>query len=614
MMATVLRDVSSQKAAGSRKALVVVGMHRSGTSAMTRTLSLLGAALPDGLMGPQPNNNETGFWEPASISILNDEILEALDSEWDDVFAFRPRPYLSNFDRFYVARAVELLEQEFHGAELIVLKDPRISVLSKFWERALREAGYATQYVVMVRNPLEVAESLRARDAFPREKSLLLWSSYLVAVERDSRDRARIFVSYDQLMNDWRSVQRRIEGAAGIPFPRDTAAAAIEIDRFLERRLRHHEAAAQELFARSDIPEHVKTLYRIFLEACHGAEVDQQAVNAVQSELGEIESLVGPLVVDLKVRAKKLANEVAELSDAQQAAREEIGTLGGQLEVERKALEERAAELKQSQDAAREQIDCLTAQITALNQSQELDREQIDSLKAQVAALDQSQEAARERIESLTAQLGAERKARGAQAVEAQKIHGELSLRQEEIEQVRSELSQALSGQDALRAEVSAGQQILEKERQDAEARLASWKERYERERSGAEELAATLEQADAEKHVVEARLKERFSEIATLSKMLAEGEGRDRRYREQMGWLREIAAVLASRPTSLKGRLLALLPASLQYRRQQKLLKRKALFDGEAYLATYPDVAREGVEPLRHYLMHGMNEDRRRG
>src|SRR5690348_156745 len=87
-----------------RRAFVVVGMHRSGTSAMTRTLSLLGAALPKGLMPAAENNNEAGFWEPQPVADLNDEILQALDSEWDDVFAFRPRRYLSNFDRFYLGR------------------------------------------------------------------------------------------------------------------------------------------------------------------------------------------------------------------------------------------------------------------------------------------------------------------------------------------------------------------------------------------------------------------------------------------------------------------------------------------------------------------------------
>src|SRR5438046_10404908 len=98
-MATRVPEPASESATGRRRAFVVVGMHRSGTSAMTRTLSLLGAALPEHLM-PAADSNPAGHWEPQSVTNLNDEILQALDSEWDDVFAFRPRQYMSNFDHF----------------------------------------------------------------------------------------------------------------------------------------------------------------------------------------------------------------------------------------------------------------------------------------------------------------------------------------------------------------------------------------------------------------------------------------------------------------------------------------------------------------------------------
>ena len=84
--------------------------------------------------------------------------------------------------------------------------------------------------------------SLRSRDQFPREKSLLLWSSYMIAAEREHARYEPNFVSYDQLMSDWRGVRRRIEESTGIPFPRDTAAAANDVDRHLDSGLRHHRA------------------------------------------------------------------------------------------------------------------------------------------------------------------------------------------------------------------------------------------------------------------------------------------------------------------------------------------------------------------------------------
>ena len=55
-----------------RRALVVLGMHRSGTSAAARVFSLLGAGLPENLLPPQEGNNASGFWEPAALVAAHD--------------------------------------------------------------------------------------------------------------------------------------------------------------------------------------------------------------------------------------------------------------------------------------------------------------------------------------------------------------------------------------------------------------------------------------------------------------------------------------------------------------------------------------------------------------
>ncbi len=69
-------------------AVIVLGMHRSGTSALAGMLSMLGVQFGDSLMAPQADNSK-GFWEHRDIVGLNDRILAAFDSSWDDV---RPIP------------------------------------------------------------------------------------------------------------------------------------------------------------------------------------------------------------------------------------------------------------------------------------------------------------------------------------------------------------------------------------------------------------------------------------------------------------------------------------------------------------------------------------------
>ena len=577
-----------------RRAFVVLGMHRSGTSAMTRTLSLLGAGLPKGLMPAVENNNECGFWEAKSVADLNDEILEALDSGWDDVFSFRPREYLSNFDRFHLGRAVELLDAEFNGSEVIALKDPRISILTSFWERALRQAGYATHYIVMVRNPLEVAESLRARDEFPREKSLLLWSSYMIAADRDTREQNRIFVSYDQLMNDWRGVRRRIEENAGFPFPRDTSTAANEVDRFLSRRFRHFDTPDSDIFSRSDVPDEVKTLYRIFSGACEGAEIDRAELEAVERELAKMDLLVGPLLADLRGRVRSLAREVGTLNQAQADATERAEALQQELAAERSNREQEIAgerSIREQELAAERSIreQAIAAVEAARRQAAAAESER-NRFSADLEVKEREAADLRRRLADAAGDLERERvaasDARSALARREAELMAELSKRGDEIAKLNRKLSESEDEIDSVRSTLS------------------------EREKT----LGAAVDQARVEKEAVSARLDGRFREIATLTNLLAEQESRERQSRREADWLREAASVLLNDSKTRKGSLMRFMPTMFHVKRQRKQLQRKGIFDGDAYLAVNADVAADGADPLTHYLTHGISENRRRG
>src|SRR5215469_9555194 len=82
-------EVRPDSAPTERRAVFVLGMHRSGTSAVTRVLNLLGVELGTGLMAASPDN-ERGYWEHLGIVQEHDQLLEALGSSWDDVRALPP--------------------------------------------------------------------------------------------------------------------------------------------------------------------------------------------------------------------------------------------------------------------------------------------------------------------------------------------------------------------------------------------------------------------------------------------------------------------------------------------------------------------------------------------
>src|SRR5690242_7355330 len=70
----------------------ILGMHRSGTSMITRLLNLCGLYLgrEEVLNPPHLQDNPDGYWEHALFVSLNDEILASFGGSWDAAPLFTP--------------------------------------------------------------------------------------------------------------------------------------------------------------------------------------------------------------------------------------------------------------------------------------------------------------------------------------------------------------------------------------------------------------------------------------------------------------------------------------------------------------------------------------------
>lgn len=222
-----------------RRAILILGMHRSGTSALTRTVNLLGAATPQTLMGAT-SGNLRGHWESKPIVDLNDEILAACGQRWYSRGRIVESPSKVVRANGMWQRLRDTLDSEFGGASTVVLKDPRVSRLVPLYREALTEAGYAVEAVLTLRNPLEVAQSLARRDAMEPRRALALWIRYTLDAERDTRDLPRSLVVYDALLEDWRGTTGRMKQQLGGHWPEVTPEVAAAIDEFLSPTLRHH--------------------------------------------------------------------------------------------------------------------------------------------------------------------------------------------------------------------------------------------------------------------------------------------------------------------------------------------------------------------------------------
>lgn len=248
-----------------KRLIVVLGMHRSGTSAITRGLKVLGVELGENLHPGISGENDKGFWEDLEIKALNQEILAHLGSDWDVI---EPIPYdnfeSSDLDQFKSV-ATQLLSERLSHTDVFGVKDPRISRLLPFWKPIFSSLGIEVGYVISLRHPMSVVKSLQKRDGFGAEKSYLLWLTYMLSSLVDSGER-RVVVDYDALLENPYVQLCRIAKNLGLIMPQEGSQDLQEYQSlFLDTSLRHTQFGLSDLSETSKIPPVIREAYESFL-------------------------------------------------------------------------------------------------------------------------------------------------------------------------------------------------------------------------------------------------------------------------------------------------------------------------------------------------------------
>jgi hypothetical protein len=220
-------------------ALFVLGVHRSGTSAITRVLSLCGGTLPAGLVGAN-SGNPLGYWEPRAALYLNEEILYRHSSSWlDPSLRLQEEGAFDAEEKAACIAKIGAFLSTLPAAPLVVIKDPRITALSGMWFEAARLAGFDVAAVIAMRHPQEVIASLGGpRYRASPELSGALWLKSTLLSERHTRGLPRVFVEYANLLDNWRREVKRISTA--LPIDLDTRDEGA-IEEFLRPDLNRHQ-------------------------------------------------------------------------------------------------------------------------------------------------------------------------------------------------------------------------------------------------------------------------------------------------------------------------------------------------------------------------------------
>lgn len=362
-MASNREEAAQERSNDIRTAILVLGMHRSGTSATSRVLSLIGCDLPAHVMGPS-ESNAAGHWESDEIYRLNNRILESAGSAWHDWQAVNEDWFASRRAEESRKEAIGLVDSEFGKSHLFVLKDPRICRLAPFWLDVFSHMGIDVRIVAPLRNPLEVAASLHSRNGFPPAYGQLLWLRHVLDAERFTRGLPRYFFNYENLLENWAGVFDKAKPALGLVWPRMSSQTAGEVEEFLTVKLRHHAMSRESVLANPTLSVWLRDTYETLCDWGSQGECEAgiATLDAVDTALRVAEpAFAGPIAAgmtaitqhrDLAAKHKKLMQQHEALAAAED-----------RLQLE---LREREAVWSEERDLAQESLN------TARNENVEL--------------------------------------------------------------------------------------------------------------------------------------------------------------------------------------------------------------------------------------------------
>ena len=532
-------------------ATLVIGCHRSGTSLITRCLSAMGLTLADDLIPAQPDNPK-GFWEDAGVTAFNESLLNAFQCDWNSVnFAKLDNIRGQRVNRWR-EKARVLIQDHYPADSNFVIKDPKFSLLMPFWQEVFDELEIDTRYLLTYRPPLSVAASLKARNGFSREKSVLIWLAYNHACLKSIPKASPVsVVSYDLFMQHPVDQCERIQRQLGIDNV-DWPSLSIFLNDFTDPSLRHHQADGQV-----PLPGFTRGLMEHLEHLCHLEDVRSELRNSRHAVVDEerLNVRLGEFITDdrfklnlrLRTQNEQYEQRIAELAgwkqEADRVARElSSNTQKYELHISRMLTELAAANTDWQQEvdslnslmvdkdqSARSELDSLNQLLAekeaAFNQEQQrLNAElaesnsawqqEVDSLNSLMVDKDQS---ARSELDSLN-QLLEEKEAVFNQ--EQQRLTDELTAANNAWQQKVDSLNNLMVDKDqSARSELDSLNQLLE----EKEAAFNQEQQRLNEELTAAN--SAWQQEVDSLNNLMVDKDQSARSELDSLNQLLEEKE-----------------------------------------------------------------------------------------
>ncbi|MCH2037576.1 MAG: hypothetical protein MK137_03170 [Rickettsiales bacterium] len=271
----------------SKTLLLILGMHRSGTSVITRCCNLLGIYLGEEFIETN-QYNQKGFWEHSDVVSIQEAMLAQIGYGWDDIRAMPKEEALIDSLTDEINKLEILLLKELSHYNLWGVKDPRICRLLPVWNHLVQKHNIHSKALITFRNPLESALSLEKRDYIDRNRALLLWLRYNLDLEEHSRNMPRAFTSYTSVLSDVKQTIEHLAHHANISWPNSIKASESKLHEFVDPRLKNNVMSDDALYSDDTILPLVKECYKLLTLSVEDPHGHHKAFDAIRDELHSI--------------------------------------------------------------------------------------------------------------------------------------------------------------------------------------------------------------------------------------------------------------------------------------------------------------------------------------
>lgn len=226
-------------------AVIVLGMHRSGTSAVTGCLSLMGMHLGQNLI-PADASNPMGYWEQNDVVIIHNNLLHQLGVSWSSVGELPTGWIDSRAARNAKKELLDVLCNNFSDTPWWALKDPRICRFVPLWLELLEELEVKPHFLLVFRRWDACANSLVKRDSIDRTQAHLLWWAYNRDMLRYTAGAKRSLINYESFLEHPILKLTAAARELSLPLKLDDPKVALRLQAFVDPSLNHTIAPADD--------------------------------------------------------------------------------------------------------------------------------------------------------------------------------------------------------------------------------------------------------------------------------------------------------------------------------------------------------------------------------